>query len=54
VPRACGRGLPDQEWSLQVSQFYRRDGSEWLLVHRHADPLVRPIGLEQAAAIARG
>jgi ketosteroid isomerase-like protein len=47
-------GLPDQEWSLRVSQVYRREGSDWLLVHRHADPLVRPIDLEQAAAIARG
>jgi ketosteroid isomerase-like protein len=47
-------GLPDQDWSLRVTQVYRRDGSEWRLVHRHADPLVNNIGLEQAAAIARG
>jgi ketosteroid isomerase-like protein len=47
-------GLPEQDWSLRVTQVYRREGSEWLLAHRHADPLVNNIGLEQAAAIARG
>jgi ketosteroid isomerase-like protein len=47
-------GLPAQDWSLRVTQVYRRDGSEWRLVHRHADPLVRGISLGQAAAIARG
>jgi ketosteroid isomerase-like protein len=46
--------LPDQDWSLRVTQIYRRDGSDWLLVHRHADPLVHAIGAEQAAALARG
>jgi ketosteroid isomerase-like protein len=38
-------GLPDQDWSLRVTQIYRRDGSEWRLVYRHADPLVKGIGL---------
>jgi ketosteroid isomerase-like protein len=47
-------GLPEQDWSLRVTLVYRRDGSQWRLVHRHADPLVRGIGLQQAAAIARG
>ena len=47
-------GLPDQDWSLRVTQVYRRDGSDWLLVHRHADPLVNAIGRERAAALARG
>ena len=47
-------GLPDQDWSLRVTQVYRRESGEWLLVHRHADPLVHRIGLEQAAALARG
>ncbi|MFL4996420.1 MAG: YybH family protein [Microvirga sp.] len=46
-------GLPDQEWSLRVTQVYRREGSEWQLVHRHADPLVHRISLEQAATLAR-
>jgi ketosteroid isomerase-like protein len=47
-------GLPDQNWSLRVTQVYRRDDAEWRLVHRHADPLVTNIGLEAAATIARG
>ena len=47
-------GLPGQDWSLRVTQVYRREGSEWLVVHRHAAPLVRGIDLEHAAALARG
>src|SRR5262245_12407699 len=47
-------GLPDQDWSLRVTLVYRKQGSEWWLVHRHADPLVRHVGLETAAALARG
>jgi ketosteroid isomerase-like protein len=47
-------GMPDQDWPLRVTQIYRRDGPHWLLVHRHADPLVHAVGLEQAAALARG
>jgi len=47
-------GLPDQNWSLRVTLVYRRDGSEWRLVHRHADPLVHGMSLEQVAALARG
>jgi ketosteroid isomerase-like protein len=47
-------GLPDQDWSLRVTWVFRRDGAEWRQVHRHADPLVHPISLEQLAALARG
>ncbi len=47
-------GLPDQDWSLRVTWVFRRDGSEWRQVHRHADPLVHGISLEQLAALARG
>ena len=47
-------GLPDQEWSLRVSLVFRRSGADWLLVHRHADPLVHDIGIERASVIARG
>jgi ketosteroid isomerase-like protein len=52
--RAEVGGLPEQDWSLRVTQVFRRDGAEWRLVHRHADPLVNSISLEQAAALARG
>jgi ketosteroid isomerase-like protein len=47
-------GLPAQDWSLRVTEVYRKDGSEWQLVHRHADPLVRKINLQHAAVLARG
>ena len=47
-------GLPAQEWPLRVTLVYRREGSEWRLAHRHADPLVYGVSLEQAAALARG
>jgi ketosteroid isomerase-like protein len=45
---------PAQDWSLRVTQVYRRLGSEWELVHRHADPLVKKRDLKALAAIARG
>ena len=51
--RAEVGGLPEQDWSLRVTQVFRRDGAEWQLVHRHADPLAHGISLEQAAALAR-
>lgn len=47
-------GLPAQDWSLRVTLVYRREGSEWRLAHRHADPLAPGISVEQAAAFARG
>jgi ketosteroid isomerase-like protein len=47
-------GLPAQEWPLRVTLVYRRDGSEWRLAHRHADPLVAGVSHETAAALARG
>jgi len=46
--------LPEQDLSLRVTWVFRREGSEWRQVHRHADPLVHGISLEQLAALARG
>lgn len=46
--------LPAQEWALRVTLVYRRDGSEWRLAHRHADPLANAISVAQSAALARG
>ena len=47
-------GLPAQDWALRVTLVYRRAGTGWQLVHRHADPLVAGVSVEQAAALARG
>ena len=47
-------GSPDQDLSMRITHVYRREGSDWMLVHRHADPLVHRIDLEQIAALARG
>jgi hypothetical protein len=46
--------LPPQDWSLRVTLIFRRKEAGWELVHRHADPLVGGISLDQAAIIARG
>jgi ketosteroid isomerase-like protein len=47
-------GMPEQDWSLRVTLVFRREGAEWRLVHRHADPLVHPISMEHMSALARG
>lgn len=45
---------PSQDWSLRVTLVFRRADGAWRLVHRHADPLTRPIDQQLFAAIARG
>jgi ketosteroid isomerase-like protein len=45
---------PEQDWSLRVTLVFRREGSAWRLVHRHADPLVHPIPFDHLAVLARG
>ena len=47
-------GSPDQDLSMRVTHVYRREGSDWLLVHRHADPLTHKLDMEQIGALARG
>lgn len=47
-------GAPDQDCSLRVTHVYRREGEQWLLVHRHADPMVRPISMDTLGAVFRG
>src|SRR5262245_47302399 len=46
--------LPEQDWSLRVTQIFRKDPSGWQLVHRHADPLTKKLTVEQTAALVRG
>jgi ketosteroid isomerase-like protein len=46
--------LPRQDWSLRLTLVFRREGTDWRLVHRHADPLVRPVDPGLFAALARG
>jgi ketosteroid isomerase-like protein len=46
--------LPEQDLSLRVTLVFRREGPDWRLVHRHADPLVHGIGEELLGMLLRG
>ena len=41
-------------WPLRVTLVFRHEASGWRLVHRHADALVHPIGMELLSRLARG
>jgi ketosteroid isomerase-like protein len=44
--RASINGAPRQ-YSLRVTQVYRREDGEWKVVHRHADTVQEPAKAEQ-------
>ena len=48
VERQHGRvaQAPDRDLSLRITEVYRRSDDGWLLVHRHADPLVRAVSID--------
>jgi ketosteroid isomerase-like protein len=51
--RAVVAGLPEQDWSLRVTQVWRRRGGDWELAHRHADTLVNKLDMARTAELAR-
>ena len=55
IERQHGRvgDQPDQDLSLRVTHVYRRVGGDWLLVHRHADPLVSTLSPDDLHALLR-
>ena len=46
-----GRTTP-QPWMLRTTQVFRRDGTRWQRLHRHADPLITRRSLDDTLAIA--
>lgn len=47
-------GASDQNWTLRVTQVWRREDGHWRVLHRHADPLSRARTLAETLAIAAG
>jgi len=55
IERQHGRigDQPEQDLSLRVTHVYRRAGTDWLLVHRHADPLVSTLSGDELSELLR-
>ncbi len=47
-------GLPAQDWGLRVTSVFKRESGRWKLLHRHADPLVEDVSIEESARLGRG
>jgi ketosteroid isomerase-like protein len=47
-------GLAAKDWALRVTSVFKRGERGWKLAHRHASPLVHPVSLDEAAALASG
>lgn len=45
-----GRAEP-HDWTLRTTQVFRRDGSRWIRLHRHADPLLSRRSLDATLAL---
>ncbi len=40
-----------QRWVLWVTQMYQKDGEQWRVIHRHADPLIQSRPLDEVLAL---
>ncbi|HWP03896.1 MAG TPA: hypothetical protein VNL96_10595 [Gemmatimonadaceae bacterium] len=45
-----GRDTP-LPWILRVTEVYQRRGAEWQRVHRHADPLIHQISIDEILSL---
>lgn len=55
IERSTVRFEPDaapRVWTLRTTQVFRRDGTRWRRLHRHADPLIDRRSLADTLAIA--
>lgn len=53
APQPGSAQHPEHDWSLRVTLVFRRAGERWEIVHRYADPLVRPIPFEHVCWLTR-
>jgi hypothetical protein len=52
APPSALAAVAAEDLSMRITHVYRREGSDWLLAHRHADPLVHKIDDDQVATLA--